>query len=69
MAWKVTGQQETNRTSTTGQFVSGMLVSFQTDSGHAGSVFVPDSQYKPDIVKAMIAARVAQLDSVQSLEG
>lgn len=67
--WRVTGQQETNRTDATGRFVSGVLVAFTIDNGVAGSVFVPDAQYTPDNVKQLIAARVAQLTGVANLAG
>jgi hypothetical protein len=67
--WRVTGQMETNRTGPTGQFVSGVLVSFTTNKGIAGSVFIPDAQYSPDAVKQAIGARVAQLHSVSDLQG
>lgn len=68
-AWRVISQSETNRTDAAGHFVSGVLVYYTTANGVSGSVFIPDSQYNPDTVKARINERVAQHNVVGGLQG
>lgn len=65
--WQVTGQIEQTQIGANSQLVKGMLVSFTTGAGNSGSVFVPDSQYTPDKVKAAIVAQAAVLDAVSAL--
>lgn len=67
--WRVTAQVETNRTDSNGRFVSGVLVSYNTRDGIAGTVFVPDAQYTPEYVRQLINARVAQHTQVAGLTG
>lgn len=67
--WRVTAQQETTRQVEGGRFVTGVLIMFTTQSGVAGSVFLPDASYNAANAKAAIAARVAQLEHVQGLTG
>lgn len=67
--WHVTSQQETSRTTPQGQFLRGVNVYFTTAAGVSGSVFVSDSEYNAQSVRALIAARVAQLEAVQGLTG
>lgn len=67
--WTVNGQQETTDLGPNGQFAHGFRVSFTTRAGHQGSVFVPDNQYAPDMVRALIAQRAQAMDAVGSLTG
>lgn len=67
--WSVTGTAETTDVDATGKFVKGILVSFHTTGGHDGSVFLPVDQATPDRVRAVIEARVAQLDDITALTG
>lgn len=67
--WHVSAQQATNRTDASGRFISGVLVTFSADNGVSDSVFVPDNQYYPDMVKAMILARLQQHTDVLGLKG
>lgn len=65
--WTVTGQQETTKPDTAGNFTQGVTVYFTTGAGVQSSVFVPNLQYTQDNVRAAIAARAAQVDAVQAL--
>lgn len=67
--WQVTHQQETTRPNDTGQFVSGVVVSFQTHGGVSGTVFVPDALYNAEHVKQVIQAKVDKMTGVQNLKG
>lgn len=68
-SWAVTTQQETTRPDSTGRFVQGVLIGFQTSDGLTGTVFVPDTQYTPDYVKQVIQARVDVMSGIQGLNG
>lgn len=65
--WAVTSQQETTDVNDAQQFVPGYRVYFRTNAGHAGSVFVPRTQYSPANVRTIIAAHADELDQVGAL--
>lgn len=65
--WTVTGQRETQQIGPSGQFQRGMEISFMTNAGNAGTVWVPYNQYTPGNVAMVIDARAAQLDAVGGL--
>lgn len=65
--WKFDNQVETIQPSPTGGVTSGFKVTFITGDGHSGSVFVPDAQYDPATVKALIDAKVAIMAQVARL--
>ena len=67
VAWQVTGQAEVTEQGPNGTFVPGMRVSFRTGGGHAGSVFIPNSQYNLNQVRAAVAGQAALLDAVGAL--
>lgn len=67
--WTVTSQNETTAQDSTGNFVSGWTVYYQTQDGTAGSVFVPKALYTADNVRAKIAAAVAENIAVSQLSG
>lgn len=67
--WRVVGQREEYRPGPTGAYVSGVVVQYQLPEGTTGSVFVPDSQYTPDVVRAMVDARAAVMAQIHVLEG
>ena len=69
LGWEVTGQQETTGMNDAGQFVPGVRVSFRLKDGAAGSVFVPEAQYSPDRVAALVAVRAAKMLAVSGLRG
>ena len=65
--WRVVSQIETTQPDASGRFVQGVLVSFQTESGVVGSVFVPASQYNVETVKRLITEKAFLIESVQKL--
>lgn len=66
--WTVTGQRQTQQLLPGSQnFVQGVDVTFITGYGVTASIFVPYSQATPDQIKALISARVAQLDAISTL--
>lgn len=67
--WTVTGQVDTTDFDMTGRAVRGWRVSFVTNAGVSGSVFVPKSIYTVENVRAAIAADVQTLNAVQGLSG
>lgn len=69
VTWRIVSQQETTRPDNSGRFVSGVLVMFQTSNGLTGSVFVPDQQYTPDVVRQLVQQRVDLMTAVHTLEG
>lgn len=62
--WKVTGQAEYTQPQVTGPPVNGVKVFYQTGQGHAGSVFVPYSQYSAQNVRQLVQAAAARMDAV-----
>lgn len=64
--WTVDSQTEQVQAGQQG-IVRGVSISFTTGLMNKGTVFVPDSQYSVDAVRAAISARAALLDSVSQL--
>lgn len=69
IGWHVTAQLETMAPDQNGQFVRGVQVSFQTDTGLTGTVFVPNTSYTTQAVSKLISARVVQMESISRLSG
>lgn len=67
--WSVTAQQQQTAQDSTGNYVAGVKVTFVTGSGLSGSVFVPESQYNAETVRAMVAARVEAMAAIAALNG
>lgn len=67
--WKVISQQETSGQNDQGAYVHGVTVTFQTTKGVTGTVFVPDSVYNADTVRARVQARVDAMHDVHALQG
>lgn len=67
--WKVIGQMETMGRDPLGKAVDGVQVTFQTNRGITGTVFIPKDRYNADNVKAAIVAAVGQLHTVADLSG
>lgn len=65
--YTITGQVEEMRQQPNQAYIDGVKVSFTTDTGVAGTVWVPAAKYNRDDVRAAIVARVAIINSVQSL--
>jgi len=66
-SWVVTGQQEQVEFNQQGQMQHGVKISFQTGEGHTGTVFVPQAQYNPDMVRSLVAAKAQLMDQVGAL--
>ncbi len=67
--WKVTGQTPAKQPTNGGTFQDGINVTFITGKGVVGTIFVPETVYTPENVKALVAQKVAVLDAVSSLNG
>jgi hypothetical protein len=67
--WSVIGQEEQVGLDAYNRPVKGMLVRFQTAAGVAGSVFVPQADYRVENVRAAIAQAVSDIDAVHRLKG
>lgn len=65
--WRVDSQSPTTRVSPTGQVEDGYDIAFTTGLGQPGTVFVANARYTPANVKAVIAARAAQIDAIATL--
>lgn len=67
--WTITGTSETTGLTDQGMPSKGVTVSFKTDDGTAGTVFVPDASFTPSNVTALVAARASALVGVKGLTG
>lgn len=65
--WNVTAQQETSQVGPDGQVRRGVRVSFTTGLGQQGSVFVPDAEYRVDMVRGYVADQAAKIDAIAQL--
>lgn len=65
--WTVTSSQPTTTLDSAGRPIKGYQVTFTTGLGHNGTVFVPDSQYQPDMVRAAVKAQAQIVDAINSL--
>jgi len=70
VSWTVTSQRQSQEFDQHGTPVNGKIVSFQTDTGYSGTVFVPDAVYgNAQHVKDMISAEVASVAAIHGLSG
>jgi hypothetical protein len=67
--WAVIGQEEHTDLDQFGRPTKGMLVRFQTAQGVAGSVFIPQADYRVETVRAAVAQAVSAIDAVHQLRG
>lgn len=65
--WKVTSQQEGVAPGPSGTYTKGVTVYFTLEDGTPGSVFVPNTTFNPDFVKAAIADRAQTLANIGAL--
>ena len=65
--WSVVSQQEQTQPGPNGQLTDGMVVTFLTESGVTGTVFVPLTQYSAATVRQLINDKVSIIESVNSL--
>lgn len=66
-AWQVTGQTPDFGAGPAGLNVPGWKVTFKLNSGSAGSVFIPATQYSAANVKALIAPLAAEMAAVDGI--
>lgn len=69
VGYTVTGQAETTDLGPTGVYVPGVRVSFRTEGGANGSVFVPQSDFTVEAVRRAIGERAAVIEQVNGLTG
>jgi hypothetical protein len=69
VTWRVTGQAEQLVRNPAGAFVPGVLISFETSSGIAGTVTVPADRYGPEYVREAVTERVRSMAAVHGLSG
>lgn len=67
--WTIAFQRESTQQLDGGGLSTGVQIGFTTRDGVTQSVFVPYSQYNPERVKEIIAARVANIDAIHALTG
>lgn len=65
--WTVDSQTPRTKVNRANQVEDGFEVAFTTGQGHSGTVFVPESRYNRDTVRAMIAAKAELIDGVGAL--
>lgn len=66
-SWRITGDRPDQVWFTAGIDVTGHAITFITGAGHAGSVQVPDDQYTPARVRAIIQAKANIVDEINAL--
>lgn len=65
--WRVIQVQDGTGPDSTGRFVQGKTVTYQLETGHTGTVFVPAPNANADAVKLAVAADAANLDAIANL--
>lgn len=65
--WTVGSQVQETRFNASGQPVRGVTIHFQSASGVASTVWVPESDYNPQTVKALISSKVKTIDAIAGL--
>jgi hypothetical protein len=68
-AWVVTGQTRTVAADASNNVGPGWNVSYLTAGGTAGTVFVPDTQYTPSGVAALVGDLAGRNDSINGMSG
>lgn len=67
VAWQVTSQGESTEIQPNGQAVRGYRVYFTTGGGQSGSVWIPESSYTAERVRALVAQAAANAEAIGSL--
>lgn len=65
--WQITGQMEQQKIDGAGTFQDGIVVSFVTQSGQPGTVFVPRAQFTPANVHAAVTSQARVMDQITGL--
>lgn len=69
LTWTVVGQTETTGLSQQGIYTRGKSISVRLQSGTQFSVFIPDSEYNVEHVRAMIAQEAVKVSAINGLTG
>lgn len=69
VTWHITQQVQGLGRTPGGQYQQGVTVTFATDAGHEGQVFVLASDYTPDNVAAAVNAAARKMRDISSLSG
>lgn len=67
--WSVQGSQYKVAPDQSGALKPGQEVTFTTQYGEVGTVFLPDSQFNVANVQAAVAAKALVMDQVRALKG
>ncbi len=67
--WTIEYQQPATEINGAGRAVKGMRIGFVTGRGVHADVFSSWADYSPENVRAMIQAKVSQIDAVHALQG
>lgn len=69
VTWKVTQQVEKVGVLPDGRFGQGVEVFFQMSNGTSGSVFIPRTDYSPDMVSLAVTEKARAMHIVGRLSG
>lgn len=67
--WSVTSQKQRPTVTSSGDLIDVVDVTFMLDSGEAGTVSIPQSQYSPETVRARVEDAAAKMAAVRDLSG
>jgi hypothetical protein len=67
ITWRVTGQSETTGRGQNGTYDRGYRITFQTNTGLSGSVFVTKENYSKDYVLSAIRDQIKQMTEIAQL--
>lgn len=65
--YTITGQEKSESLTPDGRFVESWRISFETPSGTHSYIRLPDAQYTPETVDALIREDIAKIEGVHRL--
>ena len=68
-SYTIVSQREDYRKGPDDEYAQGVIVTFQTQAGNKGSVFIPDAVYTEAEVRRQVGARAARMDAVGRIVG
>lgn len=69
LKWTITNTVPTMGIGPDGKPAKGQDVSYQLETGDSGVIFVPDSQFNPTQVGALVSAHATNLVAIKGLTG
>lgn len=66
-AYSIIGQRQTTQLDPTGRPIDVMEITWQTIDGDVGSLRLPLDRYAPEVVRAEVEARIADMMEVRRL--